>query len=149
MKTSEAIKGFLAQPAIAVVGVSRSGRKFGNAACRALREKGYRVYQMHRRAAQIDGQPCYARFADLPEKVGAVLVVVRPCEAIDVIHDAAQAGIRRVWLQQGAESLEALDACERLGIDVVSGECILMFAHPTGIHKVHQVVRRVLGTLPA
>jgi hypothetical protein len=24
-----------------------------------------------------------------------------------------------------------------------------MFAHPTGIHKVHQMVRRVFGTLPA
>jgi predicted CoA-binding protein len=149
MKISEAIERFLAQPAIAVVGVSRTGRKFGNAACRTLREKGYRVYQMHRRAAQIDGQPCYARFADLPEKVGAVLVVVPPREAIHVIHDAAQAGIRHVWLQQGAESPEVLDACKRLGLEVVSGECILMFAHPTGIHKLHQVVRRVFGTLPA
>ena len=149
MKTSEAIETFLAQPALAIVGVSRSGRKFGNAACRALREKGYRVYPIHPSAARIDGVTCYGRFTDLPEPVGGVLIVVPPRDAIDVIHEAADAGIRRVWLQQGAESLEALDECERLGIDVVSGECILMFAHPTGIHKAHRILRRMFVSLPA
>jgi predicted CoA-binding protein len=149
MKKSEAIEAFLAQPALAVVGVSRSPRKFGTSACRALKEKGYRVYPIHRSAAQIDGMTCYLRLADLPERVGGVLVVVRPWDAIEVIYDAAANGIRRVWLQQGAESLQALQICDQLGLDVVSGECILMFAQPKGIHKVHQFVRRVLGTLPA
>lgn len=149
MKTSETIHTFLAQPAIAVVGVSRERHHFGNAACKTLREKGYRVYPIHRRAAEIDGMKCYSRLADLPEPVGGVLIVVPPWEAIDVIRDAAAAGITRVWLQQGAQSLEALDVCKQLGVDVVGGECILMFAHPTGVHKAHQIVRRVFHSLPA
>src|SRR4051812_28232285 len=120
MNRSAAIEAFLAQPAIAIVGVSRSGRKFGNSACRVLREKGYRVYPIHRSATRIAGVTCYPRLADLPEPVGGVLVVVPPHDAIDVIHEAARNGIRRVWLQQGAESLEALNVCDQLGIDVVS-----------------------------
>jgi predicted CoA-binding protein len=149
MKTSEIIQTFLDQPAIAVVGASREKHHFGNAACRTLRDKGYRVYPIHRRASEIDGTKCYARFEDLPERVGGVLIVVPPWEAIDVIRNAAAAGITRVWLQQGAQSPEALKVCAQLGVEVVDGECILMFAHPTGVHKMHQVVRRVFQSLPA
>jgi predicted CoA-binding protein len=149
VNNSETIQAFLAEPALAIVGVSRLGRKFGNYACRVLKEKGYRVYPIHRRAPRIDGMTCYASLAHLPEPVGGVVIVVPPWDAIDVIYEAAANGITRVWLQQGAQSLEALNVCDKLGVDAVSGECILMFAQPKGIHKVHQVVRSVFGTLPA
>jgi predicted CoA-binding protein len=149
MKPSETIQAFLAQKAIAVVGASRSHRHFGNAACRALVEKGYRIYPVHPWAAEIDGMKCYRRFADLPEPVGGVLIVVPPVEAARVIRDAAAAGITRVWLQQGASSAQALNACKELGVDVVDGECILMFADPKGIHKAHRFVRQVFHWLPA
>src|SRR5689334_12262821 len=104
MKPSDSIKAFLAQKSVAVVGVSRQHGHFGNLACRVLREKGYRVFPIHRTAAQIDGMACYPSLAQLTERVGGVLIVVPPREAIGVIRDAAAAGISRVWLQQGASS---------------------------------------------
>jgi predicted CoA-binding protein len=55
----------------------------------------------------------------------------------------------RVWLQQGAQSIEALNVCDRLGVEVVAGECILMFAKPTGIHRAHRFVCDILHRLPA
>ena len=149
MVNARTIDAFLAEPAIAVVGVSRTGRKFGNAACRTLREKGYRVYPIHPSAATIDGMPCYPALSALPEPVNAVLVVVRPPQAIDVVCEAAAAGVRRIWLQQGAESPQALELASKLGVDVIAGECVLMFAEPTGIHKLHRNCRRLFGTLPA
>jgi len=81
--------------------------------------------------------------------VNAVLVVVPPPQAVDVIRDAAAAGIRHVWLQQGAESPDVLRLGAELGLDVVAGECILMFAQPTGIHKVHRWLRQITHRLPA
>src|SRR5262249_23682814 len=104
MTTSEKIADFLAQTSIAVVGVSRGKGHFGNAACRTLRDKGYRIHPVHREAAEIDGMQRYRTVADVPGPVGGVLIVVPPSEAIEVIHDAAAAGITRVWRQQGAES---------------------------------------------
>lgn len=74
---------------------------------------------------------------------------VPPPLAIDVIRDAAAAGIHHVWLQQGAESDEAVALCARLGIEVVAGECILMFARPTGIHRAHRWMRGIVRGLPA
>jgi predicted CoA-binding protein len=149
MTSRHAVDAFLAQPAIAVVGASRSGKKFGNIACRELRAKGYRVYPVHWSGATIDGVHSYERLTALPGCVKAALIVVPPLQARDVVRDAAAAGIEHVWLQQGAESPEVLELCRELGLNVVSGECILMFAHPTGIHKVHQVINRIMRRLPA
>jgi len=149
MTAQSAIDAFLAQPSIAVVGVSRSGRKFGNAACRVLREQGYTVYPIHRTAATIDGVTCYRRFVDLPEPVQSALVVVPPNEAVQVICDAAAAGVRHVWLQQGGESQEAEATASMLGVELIAGECVLMFAKPTGIHKLHRWCRHLIRTVTA
>jgi predicted CoA-binding protein len=149
MVSRAAVETFLAQPALALVGVSRSGKKFGNFVRRELQAKGYRVYPIHPAAAIIDGVRSYTRFADLPEHVDAALIVVPPTEAVKVVRDAAAAGIHRVWLQQGAGSPEVLRVCQELGVEAVAGECILMFAKPTGYHKAHQWVNRLLGKFPA
>jgi predicted CoA-binding protein len=149
MTSRAAVDRFLAQAAISVVGVSRSGKGFGVAAVRELRRKGYNVHVVHPHADLIEGERCYQRLADLPPGVDALLVVVPPERALDVVRDAASHGIRKIWLQQGAESAEALRACADLGLEVISGECILMFARPTGIHKAHRWVWGVLGKLPA
>jgi len=149
MSSMATIDEFVSQPALALIGMSRSGKKFGNFAYRALSSKGYRVYPIHPYAATINGVRCYSDFADLPERVETALVVVPAAQAITAIRTAAAAGIHRVWLQQGSESPELLDACRDVGIDVISGECILMFARPTGYHKAHRLLWGLLGKLPA
>jgi uncharacterized protein len=149
MNSQAAVDTFLAQPALALVGMSRSGRGFGNYACKALSTKGYRVYPIHPIADTIDGRQCYRRFADLPEHVDAALIVVPPDEAAIVVKDAAAAGIHHVWLQQGAQSPEVLEACRDAGVEAVAGECILMFAKPAGFHKLHRMIWKVAGKLPS
>ena len=71
----------------------------------------------------------------MPEPVRALLVVVPPAQALIIVREAAQAGIKRVWLQQGAESPIVTLACNELGLDVIAGECILMVAKPTGVQQ--------------
>ena len=149
MTSRAAVEGFVSQRVLAVVGASRSGKKFGNAVCRELKAKGYRVYALHPHAAAIEGEACYRDFASLPEKVGGVVVVVKPSEAEKVVREAAAAGVTRVWLQQGAGSAEAVRFCEEQGLSVVTGHCILMFTEPVGpFHGFHRWLWRVLGKLP-
>jgi predicted CoA-binding protein len=143
------IDSFTAEPAVAIVGVSRSGRKFGNMALRTLRKNGVRVYPIHPLAQAIDGVRCYRRFNDLPEPVTAALVVVRPSEGVQVVRTAAEAGVKKLWLQQGAESPAVLQACRDAGITPVHGECILMYGEPKGIHRFHRWIRGVFRRLPA
>jgi len=148
MTKKEAIDGFLNQQTLAIVGASRSGKKFGNAAARELRKKGYRVIPVHPEAESIDGECCYQNLQELPDQVGGVLVVTPPGETEKVVRDAADTGIKRVWMQQGAQSDDAIRYCEEQGMQVVHGECILMYAEPTGVHKFHHFVWRLLGKLP-
>ena len=149
MSSMANIEEFLSQPSVALIGLSRSGKKFGNFAYRALVAKGYRVYPINPFTHSINGVRCYSGFDDLPERVTAAVVVLPPAKAIPAIREVAAAGIKRVWLQQGSESPEVLRECEQMGLDVISGECILMFARPTGFHKAHRWVWGLLGKLPA
>jgi uncharacterized protein len=143
------VNDFVAQRKLAVVGVSRQGRKFGNFAYRTLRERGYQLFPVHPSAETLEGDRCYASLRELPEAVGGVLVAVPPPQAEQVVRDAAAVGIPRLWLQQGAASPQALRLAQECGMSVVHGECILMFAEPVvSMHRIHRWVWRVLGKLP-
>ena len=149
MTSKAVVQDFLAQKTLAVVGVSRRGNKFGNMAYRELKAKGYRVYPVHPSAETVEGDKAYPNLSALPEKPGGVLVIVPPTQAEKVVQDAAQAGIQRVWLQQGAESPAAIQFCKDKDIRVVHNECIMMFAEPVGFgHKAHRWVWGLLGKLP-
>jgi predicted CoA-binding protein len=149
MTSKEAVDDFLAQRTLAVVGVSRGGQKFGNTVHKELTAKGYRVFPINPNAERIDGQPCYPSLSALPEPVGGVVVVVPPAATEQVVQEASRAGIPRVWMQQGAESAAAIRFCQEHHMSVVSGECILMFAEPTGFaHRLHRWVWGLMGKLP-
>jgi len=51
---------------------------------------------------------------------------VPPEQTEVVVKEAADAGISRVWMQQGSESDAATAYCRSRGMTVVSGQCILM-----------------------
>ena len=149
MVTRTAVEDFVAQRKLALVGVSRGGKKFGNLALKALKEKGYRVFPVHPHAEQIEGERCYPSLLALPEQVEAALIVVPPAETERVVREAAAAGIKRVWLQQGAESQDAIRFCEEHGLEVIPGECVLMFAQPVkSVHRCHRWLWKTLGRLP-
>ena len=107
------------------------------------------MYPIHPSATEIDGVTCYPRFDALPEPVSAAVVVVPAAQGVAVVQDAAKAGIRKIWLQQGAESPDVLEACREIGIEPISGECILMFSDPRGFHRFHRWVRKIAGSLPS
>ncbi len=149
MISRQVIDRFLDQRELAVVGASRTGRKFGNTVYRELKAKGYKLRLVHPQAETIEGERCYPSLRELPGPVGGVVIVVPPNQTEKVVRDAAAAGIKRVWMQQGAESAAAILACEEAGLEVVHGCCILMFAEPAGLrHRVHRGVLRLLGRLP-
>lgn len=148
MASREAVTDFLSQKSLALVGVSRGGRKFGNAILRDLKNRGYKVFCVHPRAGQIEGERCWPAIRELPEPVGGVVLVIPPDETEKVVEEVVQAGIPRVWMQQGAESPKAIAYCKANGVSVISGACIMMFAEPVAFpHSAHRWLWRMLGKL--
>ncbi len=149
MITKAIIDDFITQRSLAIVGVSRKANKFGNIVFKELKTKGYQLYLVHSSGEVIEGEQSYPSLKALPAKVGGVLVVVPPAQAEVVVREAHEAGIERIWLQQGAESPAAIQYCQQNGMSVVYGNCILMFAQPLSFfHKPHRWVMQVLGQMP-
>ncbi|MCP5104255.1 MAG: CoA-binding protein [bacterium] len=139
----------MAQKKLAVVGVSRKKSKFGSVIFRELKQRDYGVFPINAYADTIEGEKCYPDLKSLPEPVDGAVIVVPPAETEKVVKDAAEAGISRVWIQQGAHSDAAVAFCKKNNIAVVSKECILMFADPTAhIHKFHRWLWKIFGKLP-
>jgi predicted CoA-binding protein len=148
MTSQASVDDFLAQKTLAIAGVSRSGKGFGNAVLHDLTGKGYEILPIHPESGEVGGIPSSPSLAELPKEVGGLILVVPPQQTEKLVREAKEAGIDRVWMQQGAESPEAIRFCAENGLDAVHGECIMMFAQPTGVHRFHRWLWGVFGKLP-
>ncbi len=149
MTSKKLIEDFLSEKNIAVVGVSRNDKKFGYTIFKELKTKGYNVYPVNPNASNIDGEKCYPSLLALQGKVEAAILVIPPFVARETVKDAHSAGIKKIWMQQGSESEEAINYCEEIGIDVIHNECVLMFAEPAAFfHRAHRWINGLVGKLP-
>jgi predicted CoA-binding protein len=149
MTTKAEIEEFIAIRELAIAGASRDTKKFGYIVYHDLKSKGYLVVGVNPNATEIDGDPCYATLADLPAPVGGVICLTKPAVTEQIVRQAAAAGIRRVWMQQGAETQAAIDFCKQNGMSVIAHECIMMYQPDTAwFHRAHRFVRDVFGGGP-
>ena len=144
------VDAFLSKKRIAVAGVSRSGNKFGNMAAKELKKKGYQIYPVNPEADEIGGEKCYRSVSAIEDPPEGVIIITPPDRTAGVVRDALDAGVRDIWIQQGAESEQASELAEKGGGAVINGECVLMFAEPAAFyHKIHRWIWKMLGRLPA
>lgn len=149
MGSKKAIDRFLGQKSLAVVGVSRNGKKFGNLAYKELKSRGYQLYPVHPEMENYHGEACYPSLSDLPEKVGGVFIAVSPEKTEEIVKEAKDLGIDNIWIQQKSESEKAVAFCRQNALDLIHGECILMYANPVGFpHSLHRTIWKIIGKLP-
>lgn len=142
------IDDFISSKKIAIIGMSRSDKKFGNMACKELRSKGYEIFPVHPEADVIDGIACYPNLQSLDGKVEALWIAIPPQNVPRVLEEAAQIGLKKIWLQQGAWSQDVQKCIDRLGLPVISKKCILMYAPPVkSFHKFHRAIKGIFGGL--
>ena len=124
---------------MAVAGASNKEGKFGYLAYRELKARGFTLCPVHPSSVTVDGDRCYAAVGDIPGTIDSLLVILPPIQAETMLKELDARRIRMVWLQQGAESIESVRICLEKRIDVISGECILMHAHPVrSYHLLHR-----------
>lgn len=117
---------FLESPTIAVVGASGNHAKYGYRVWQSLKLRGKRVFAINPNCEELEGEPCYARLADLPEPPPAVIFITSPSVTEAVVAEALGLGVRRFWMQPGAESSAAVEAIESVGGEVVHDRCVLV-----------------------
>ncbi len=118
---------FLSSSAFGVAGASTNRDKFGNKVLRCYQQHGHTVYGVNPRAAEIEGAPCVAGVADLPDEVKSLSIITPPAITEQVVQEAIARGIKNIWMQPGAQSPRAVDACRKAGINVIAdGSCLLV-----------------------
>ncbi len=146
----ERIESFIAHKRLALLGASAVRAKFGNFAAKELRARGYDVQLVHPSAQTIDGQRCWPSLGAIEGGVPAVVLCLPAARGVEVLREAAQHGIRDIWIQQGADSADLLSQADELGLAPVWGKCILMYAQPVrSFHAVHRFFVRIFGRLYA
>jgi predicted CoA-binding protein len=147
------IRDLLGRRRVAFVGVSTHETEFSHYVFRALASRGYDVVPVHPRAQSIDGRPAHARVQDIPGGVDWALVMTPPEASAAVVSDCAVASVRRVWLHRGAGrgalSDDAVSVARAAGMELVAGECPMMFLPGVEtFHRAHAGMRRMLGHYP-
>ena len=121
------IARFLASPAFGVVGASARRHKYGNKVLRCYQQAGRRAIPINPQETEIEGVACVASVLDLPDEVKSLSVITPPAVTERVVEEAIRKGIKHVWMQPGAESEQAVAACEAAGINVIAdGSCVLV-----------------------
>lgn len=123
----ELIEKFLdSKNVFAVIGVSRDPEKYGHKVYKDLKKAGYTVYPINPKAESIDGDKCYNSLRELPERPDVVDIVVPPKITERIIKECKELGIKRVWMQPGSESEEAISFCKENNIEVVHSVCVMV-----------------------
>ncbi len=103
---------------IAIVGASSDRAKFGNKAVRAYLKRGWRVFPVHPKEAEVEGQKAYARLEDVPRPIDRVSFYLPPAVGLKLLPTVAAVAPGEVWFNPGAESAEIDAEAKRLGLPI-------------------------------
>ncbi len=149
----ETIEDFLRHKRIALVGISHDPEDFSVKLFEELCRRSYEVFPVNPNLSAVQGRRCFARVQDIQPAVDGALLMTSPTVTDTVVHDCAEAGIRRVWMYRaagkGSVSPQAVQFCRERGMQVIPGECPFMFWSGAGAgHRLHGFVRKITGRYP-
>jgi len=147
------IRNFLSHRRLAMFGVSRDPNDFSVHLFHELCKRGYDVVPVNPHAAAIHGTKCFTRAQDVWPPVDAALLMTAPTITDAVVRDCAEAEINWIWMYRangsGAVSEKAIHYCQQMGMQVIAGQCPLMFLPETGtVHRLHALIRKITGRYP-
>jgi succinyl-CoA synthetase alpha subunit/GNAT superfamily N-acetyltransferase len=133
---SRSLRPLLRPQSVAVVGVRRDGTGIGAAVLSSIREGGYAgsVSVVHPHASLVCGVPASASLTSLGHRVDLVVVAVPAEQVLDVVADAAAAGVRAAVVLSsgfgevgdagGHRQADLLDLARTHGMRAVGPNCL-------------------------
>lgn len=137
---------FWNQKQFAVVGVSITKKKFGYAVFSEMKKRGLDVYPVNKSGNKIGEDLSYSDLRSLPTKVDGVVIIVPKDETNQIVRTCAELNIKNVWIQQGAESDDAIRFCNEHDLNVVHHRCALMYLQPRQFpHSFHHWIHNIFS----
>jgi len=127
MEVQTAIDTFLSAPAFAVAGASRNRAKYGNKVLRCYLQNNRRAFPINPGCSEVEGQSCYPSIGSVPESIKSLSVITSPDVTERIVDQAIESGVENIWMQPGAESVQAIDRARSAGLNVIAGgPCVLV-----------------------
>ena len=92
MTTQDQIELFLKSPAFGVVGASTDRGKYGNRVLRTYQQHGMKAIPVNPKVKEIEGEPCVASVAELPDEVRSISIITPPHVTEKVVEAAITRG---------------------------------------------------------
>lgn len=110
----------------AVAGSTHNIDKYAYKIYKKLKSMEYSVYSLNPTGLNTDGDESYKTLSSIPIKPEVISMVINPVKGREIIVDAALLGIKYIWFQPGADTLELVNMAEAAGINVVYNRCVLV-----------------------
>ncbi|MBU2530997.1 MAG: CoA-binding protein [Elusimicrobia bacterium] len=111
---------------IVILGVSDNTDKYGYKIFKDLLEAGYKIKGINPKGGQALSHTIYKNLEELDEKPDLVITVVKPEITLETVKKCSGMDIKKIWMQPGSESDQAIAEAKKLGMEVVSNACFMI-----------------------
>jgi acyl-CoA synthetase (NDP forming) len=151
-KKTEELRPFFHPESVAIVGASKSFKKWGAIVLHNTLLGGYKgkIYPINPRADEIFGLAVYPSLVDVPDRVDLAVIVVPPDKVLDTLADAKKAGTSACVLITAGFS-ETGDLGKELELEIVrfAGENGIRLIGPNCLGMVSMVPKMLAAWMPS
>lgn len=147
--TQQQIDQFVGGQTIAIAGASRNPKSFSADVVKHLTKQNYKLWLVNPNfGTEEAASRKTSAIMHLPDDVNHLLVLTPATETASIVQQAADKGIKNIWIQQHSETSESIQIAQQKGINLIHHQCIFMFTKPTGMHKLHRSIIKIFGGMP-
>ncbi len=110
---------------IAVVGLSSDPSKPSFDVAKYLQAQGFKIIPVNPALTDWLGIPAYPDVLSIPEPVDIVDIFRKPAAVPAIVEQAIAKKAKAVWMQPGAENLQAAERAAEAGLEVIVGVCMM------------------------
>ncbi len=111
---------------IAIIGVSNNTEKYGYKIFKDLLEAGYKIKGVNPKGGEALGHAVYKTIEEIGEKPDLIITVVKPEITLETVKTCGRLNIKKIWMQPGSESEEAITEAKKSGMEVISNACFMI-----------------------
>ncbi len=110
---------------IAVVGASDNPKRPSYDVARYLQSQGFKIIPVNPALTELLGEKCYPDLLSIPVPVDVVDIFRNPDAVPAIVEQAIAMKAKVVWMQPGAENMQAAERAMEAGLEVLMGVCMM------------------------
>lgn len=110
----------------AVIGASNNEEKYGYKVFKDLLEWWYKVVPINPIEKNILGEKVFSTLSQVKEKIDVAIFITQPKVTENILKEAIQLWIKKVWFQPWSQSPTTKECCKKNMIECIHDACIMI-----------------------